>query len=588
MSDTVQLIKEKLDLVEFLRPYLSLSPAGKNFKGLCPFHKEKTPSFIVSPDRQIWHCFGCSKGGDVIGFLMQYENLEFFEALKVLAEKAGVDVRVAGGLDQRQYAVLYDINQAAKEFFREYLKSDVAVAKVARDYLVERGLKTETIEEFELGLAPNSSDVLNKHLLQRGFKISDIERAGIVFKTERGTYWDRFRNRIMFPLVNPFGKPIGFTGRVMPGSEDAEVGKYVNSPETAIFNKSRLLFGFNKSKNAIHDAKTVVVVEGQMDLLMTWQDGVKNIVATSGTALTAEHLKNLKRLADTLVVAFDNDEAGRLASERVIDLAGAHDFFVKVINANIPNVKDPADLAKKQPGLLSKLVNEAEPAMQFYFRRYLEPLLKNKTPAGVRDVIGLKRGIRTVLSKIKAVSSSVEQAEWVRELGRLTSISDQHLFDEMNNLKAVQVAGSAEAINKNDTPENRNFSRRDLVSQRFLSLAVADPTLRDKCQAQLAFLSEPYQIILNSLKESLFLNLPPHLTALADLISLRSGLETAEPELMHKEFEELSKHLRLEYYRGEREIIGAKIREAEQNGDEQGLNQALRDFDRISKEMYNL
>ena len=186
MSDTTELIKEKLDLVEFLRPYLSLSPAGKNFKGLCPFHKEKTPSFIVSPDRQIWHCFGCSAGGDVIGFLMRYENLEFFEALKVLAEKAGVDIRVTGGLDQKQFTIFYDINQAAKEFFKNYLNPSTGSGSIALKYLQSRGLKPETIQEFELGLSPNSSDALNRELLKLGYKIQDIEKAGLVFKTFSG------------------------------------------------------------------------------------------------------------------------------------------------------------------------------------------------------------------------------------------------------------------------------------------------------------------------------------------------------------------------------------------------------------------
>ncbi len=284
MSDTTELIKGKIDIVEFIRSYVALAPAGKNLKGLCPFHKEKTPSFIVSPDRQVWHCFGCGAGGDVIGFLMRYENLEFLEALKVLADKVGVSIRLSGSSDQKKYEVLFEINRVAKDFFVATLNEDMG--RPALQYLLDRGLKKETIDEFEIGLAGPNSDALVRHLTKAGYSVTDIERAGLSIKTERGTYWDRFRGRIMFPLVNHFGKVIGFTGRVMPGAESEKVGKYVNSPETPIFNKSKLLFGFFKTKNAIREADMAVLVEGQMDFLMTYQDGIKNVVATSGTALT--------------------------------------------------------------------------------------------------------------------------------------------------------------------------------------------------------------------------------------------------------------------------------------------------------------
>jgi len=585
MSDTTELIKEKLDLVEFLRPYLSLSPAGKNFKGLCPFHKEKTPSFIVSPDRQIWHCFGCSAGGDVIGFLMRYENLEFFEALKVLAEKAGVDIRVTGGLDQKQFTIFYDINQAAKEFFKNYLNPSTGSGSIALKYLQSRGLKPETIQEFELGLSPNSSDALNRELLKLGYKIQDIEKAGLVFKTERGTYWDRFRNRIMFPLLNSFGKTIGFTGRVMPGSEGAEVGKYVNSPETPIFQKSRLLYGFDKSKNAIREAKTAVVVEGQMDLLMVWQDGVKNVIATSGTALTGEHLKNLKRLADALILAFDSDEAGKLASERVIDLGSAADFFVKIVRP-VAGSKDPADVVKASPGVIAKLIAEAEPAMKYYFNRYL-PVKSKTAMASAQDIFTLKNNIRMVLSKIKSIKSPIEQAYWVKELSSLTNVLEQHLFDEMNNLKVVQVSSPGEAMNKYETPENRNFSRRDLVAQRFIGLILVNPHFKEHALEQTTFLTEPYQLILKSFTGAGGV-LPPALQAVADLISLRSGLEISDADTIQREFAELIKHLKFEHYRDKREAVGVKIKSAEERGDEKELGEALKEFDLISKEIYNI
>lgn len=528
----------------------------------------------------------CGVGGDVIGFLMRYENLEFIEALRVLAEKAGIDLRVTGGTDQRQYAVLYEVNQTAKDFFRDYLNSDAAVAKSARDYLKERGLKDETIREFEIGLAPNSSDVLNRHLIKIGYKIGDIERTGLVYKTERGTYWDRFRHRIMFPLHNNFGKPIGFTGRIMPGSEDAAVGKYVNSPETPIFNKSKLLFGFDKSKNAVRDSKTAVVVEGQMDLIMAYQDGVKNVIATSGTALTPEHLKTLKRLADTLILAFDNDEAGQVATERVIDLAYANDFSIKVVNTGVSDLKDPADLAKETPGALTKFIGEAELAMNFYFRRYLGAIKKG--PAGISDIVALKQNIRNVLTKVKNISSSVEQAFWIRELSGKVNIPEQSLLDEIKVMPGSREPKFSVPGKLAETPEMRNFSRRDLLAQRFIGLALTDSSFGERLGDYINFLAEPYQLLVKCISSGTLRSVPTNLNSLADLISLRAGLEIQEPESMRKEFEELARHIRLEYLKDQREFLSSKIKEAEKRGSEMDMNEALREFDRLSKEIYNI
>ncbi len=319
--NSIEEIKERLDIVDFIRSYITLQPAGKNFKALCPFHKEKTPSFIVSPERRTWHCFGaCSEGGDIFKFLMKYENLEFYEALKVLADKAGVELKRISPAEQKQFGVLYDINEAAKDFFRKELEKSSDVL----NYLAERGLKRETIEEFELGLAPGgfyteTKDNLARYLINLDYDIKDIDRAGLIFKSEQGNYADRFRGRIMFPIHNHFGKVVGFSGRILPQLEKPEIGKYVNSPETLIFNKSRILYGFHKAKETIRQKQSIILVEGQMDFLMIYQEGIKNAVATSGTALTFDHLRTLRRLTDKIILYFDNDEAGLRAAERSID-----------------------------------------------------------------------------------------------------------------------------------------------------------------------------------------------------------------------------------------------------------------------------
>lgn len=583
MNDVVSQVKEKLDLAEFLKNYIQLTPAGKNFKGLCPFHKEKTPSFIASPDRQIWHCFGCGAGGDVVGFLMRYESLEFMEALRILAEKAGIDFQRQGGTDQRQYDRLYQINTAAKDFY----KANLAKAPLAQKYFQDRGLKKETIEEFELGAAPTEYDSLIKDLTKRGYRMEEIEKAGLAFKTQRGTYMDRFRQRLMFPLYNSFGKVIAFTGRVMPGFESAEVGKYVNSPETPIFNKSKLLFGFHKSKNAIRETDAAVVVEGQMDLLMCWQDGVKNIIATSGTALTGEHLKALRRFAGNLILAFDSDEAGQAATERVIDLAQANDFITKVLDLSSG---DPADAVKKEPGLMTQLVAKAQPAMDYYFRRYLGGNNLASFTAG--DLSSQKKGVRATLVKIKNIYSPTEQNHWLKELSQKTGIEERFLADEMNLLKTETATTSR--------PEaevgvgDREVSRRDLIAQRLLSLVSAHDNFAGEMKMFYNYLPERYQAVFSYLQQSTpsaGAALPPampssQLSEIIDLISLRSSLTTGQDRVkLAEEFQDLLKQLKVEHLKDRRQVLMAAIKRAEQDGQGEALMTVLKEFDEVVKEM---
>src|SRR3989338_1967261 len=271
---TTELIKEKLDVVDFIRGYLNVKPGGKNFKACCPFHKEKTPSFMVSPERQSWHCFGCGAHGDVFGFLMQHENLEFGEALRVLAEKTGVELKRLNPAEYKFPGLLYEINSSATDFFKKSLQSFPRGKK----YLEERGLTQNTIEEFDLGWAPPETEALSLHFLNSGYTPEDIIRAGLSIRTERGLLLDRFRGRIMFPIHNHMGKVVGFTGRILPEYDREGIGKYVNSPESPIFAKSKILYGFSKSKSFIKEANSAFLVEGQMDFLMSWQVGVKNAV----------------------------------------------------------------------------------------------------------------------------------------------------------------------------------------------------------------------------------------------------------------------------------------------------------------------
>lgn len=574
----IEQIKEKIDIVEFIGSYIELKPAGKNFKAICPFHSEKTPSFMVSSERQTWHCFGaCAEGGDIFKFLMKYENLEFYEALKFLAEKAGVELKKISPSDQRQFGVLYDINESAKDFF----KSKLPQSKSAVDYLKSRGLKAETAAEFEIGISPDSFDELTVYLINRGYDVKDIERAGLNYKNDNGKYIDRFRNRIMFPVYSHFGKVVGFSARVLPEHDTGETGKYINSPETPIYNKSRVLYGFHKSKGDVRRQNSALMVEGQMDFLMCWQDGIKNVVATSGTALTVDHLRALKKSAEQIVFAFDNDEAGLKAAERSIDLANAFDFSVKILV--LKEYKDPAEAVQKNSGFMGKAALESKHAIEFYISRYL-----NKEAEA--NPLDFKKNTRVVLAKIKNIASPVEQNYWIKKLAEIFGVNELNLVQEMEKLKNV---GKQEDYGKfpDVSAVVENQTRKELIAERLLTLAAIKDSLPEKLKDSLKFFPEKHKKAFDLILKKEIAS-DPEIIELMNNITLRSGLEIEKlgEGKIETEFEELLKNLKLEFFKEHKKELSVKIKKLEKDNDEENLSLALKEFkefDEMSKLLQN-
>jgi DNA primase len=556
IKNDVELIKEKVDLVDFLRSYFALYPAGKNFKALCPFHQEKTPSFIVSPERKIWHCFGCGEGGDVIKFVMRYENLEFPEALRFLAERAGVAIERFNVREQKEFGVLYDIHEAAKDFYKKLLKSH----KAALDYLNSRGLNGETIEDFELGFAPGGEE-LTMHLLKTGFDVADIVRAGLAHKNTTGLYRDRFQERIVFPIFNSVGKVIAFTGRLLPSVEESakDLPKYLNSPETPIFSKSKALYGFHKTKQEIARAKSVFVVEGQMDFLMAWQAGVKNVVAVSGTGLAAHHLERLRRFADTVFLSFDNDEAGIKALERAVDLFAGFDFHTKAIN--LKNYKDPAEAVLADKNFLLKAIEEAKPAFTYLLEFYFS--------SGNKDIIEKKRVIKFLLSKIKKIRSAVEQEEWLRELSRVAGLSVTALLRELEDLPDERSE-----TNPITVAELKKEEFIDVVASRLVTLAFAKSDFLDIVKNNLEWLPLFYQEVINN---------PDSEAGAKFQMQASYALESVDQSLLKKEFEDLLKRLELDYLKRRRETLREEVKMAEVSGNEEKIAQAIQQFQKISR-----
>jgi DNA primase len=377
---------------------------------------------------------------------------------------------------------------------------------------------------------------------------------------------DRFRGRIMFPIHNHLGKVVGFTGRVLPQFETGEAGKYMNSPETPIFGKSKLLYGFWKSKNPIREAGNAFLVEGQMDFLMSWQAGVRNTVASSGTALTPDHLRALRRVTQELVVSFDSDDAGREAGERAIDLAEANDFTVRVVT--FADYKDPAEAAVADPARLSAMVRDARPAMEFYFEKYL--------PAGSvawqnRD--GLRR-LRAVLAKITNMASPVVRGFWVRELSRRTGIEERLLIEETERVETKRSVSPSRAPDQEERERAAPPSRWELLSQRLLGVALAREDFGIVGE-HAAYLMPRYRSVMELLERGVRASDDPDLDARIHLTVL-SGDEGT-----HEEIEDLKIHLAREYFRERRRELTERVKHAEASGDEAALHAALGEFNEL-------
>jgi len=449
-------IKNRLDVVEVVGGYIKLKKAGKDYKAHCPFHKEKNPSFFVSPSKQIWHCFSCQAGGDIFSFVEKIEGVEFVDALRILAQKAGVPLKREDPQLRSQRTALYEICNEASEFFQKELGKN----KTVLDYLIKRGLKPETIKNFKIGYAPDSWDALSKNLAELGYREGDIEKAGFSIKKE-GTerHYDRFRSRIMFPIFDLSGQIAGFSGRIF-GSEDEKTAKYVNTPDTLIYNKSKIIYGLDRAKTEIRKKNECIIVEGQFDLVMAHQAGTQNTIATSGSALTMDHLQVLKRYAENLVFSFDADTGGEGATKRAIAPAQQLEFNVKV--AILPEEdKDPAEIIKKDVQKWQKIIENPKPIMEFYFDNAF-----SKYPSlSVED----KREVaKELLYPIKNLSNVVEQAHWLQLLASKLKIDEKKLVEALQRVKAREN-GEVEA---ELPPETRQASRIKGLEEHLLGLVL--------------------------------------------------------------------------------------------------------------------
>jgi len=463
-------IKSKLDIVDVIREYIQLKAAGLNFRANCPFHNEKTPSFMVSPEKQIWHCFGCGKGGDIFSFVMEIEGLSFIETLRLLAKKAGVTLKKSDPVLASKRNSLLDICEQAAKYYHKVLIASPA-GEPARRYLKERGLSDETIETWQIGYSPDSWDALANFLKSKGYGENEIFLAGLSVKKEKTPgFYDRFRGRIMFPINEINGNTVGFTARVSPAKEAEEkMGKYINSPQTMIYDKSKILFGLDKAKLAIKTGDAAVLVEGQMDAITAWQSGFTNTIASSGTALTAEQVKLIKRYSNNLFLAFDMDAAGELASERGITAAMAEEMNIKVILA--PEGKDPDECIKNNPESWRQAITAAKPMMQYYFDKTFLKHDKN-------NYDGSAGSVKILLPLIAKFGSKMEQDYWLKKLSQEVNANENSLREELSEILKKQRP--SEVASKTAIAPVKNFeqikqSREQMLSELLLALSLRFP-----------------------------------------------------------------------------------------------------------------
>ncbi|MFA6485810.1 MAG: DNA primase [Candidatus Magasanikbacteria bacterium] len=599
MSDT-QTIKDRLDIAQVIGEYIQLKKAGANYKARCPFHNEKSPSFMVHPEKQIWHCFGCGKGGDIFSFVQEIEGLDFPEALRHLAERAGVKLDTyRSEIDKSQKNRIVEVNQAAAVFFHRFL-TEIPSASGARAYLTNRQISSATIVEWQVGFIPDQWELLTQYLVKKGFAIDDLVASGLTIKKEGAPagkgFYDRFRGRIMFPIRDAHGSVVGFTGRVLVET-DRSGGKYVNTPQTLVYDKSRVLYGLDKAKMEIKHRDLAVIVEGQMDVIACHQAGMKNVVASSGTALTGEQVKLLKRYSGNIAMAFDADNAGQEAMKRGIDAALSEGMSVKVISIPAGAGKDADECIKKDKNTWFQAVENAQEIMSWYFTNVL-----SKYQLSVPHEKQLASTI--LIGEIAKLTYAVERDDWLRRLSEQLNIDSTVLREELKKAiknKGAMPARVAAGLEKSaavavNVVKKAPHSRIQVLAEGLWSLLMKWPELYPDTRVRLQkeyFVATDfvglYEISEKQYNETKKISLDD-LRVLSvgasydiDILSLRAEKDFSELSIVEarKEAQGLARSLADEWKKNYRQDIQMAIANAEKSGEKSTVMELIQKLQSI-------
>jgi DNA primase len=464
-------IKQRVDIVDVVSQYAKLTKAGRTFRALCPFHSEKNPSFFVYPEQQSWHCFGaCNTGGDVFSFVMKKQNIDFGEALRVLAQRAGVTLpsRFEPGGESKEKQRLFQVNEAAAQYFHNQLNS--TAAKKAKAYLLKRGLSEKTTADFKLGYSPDKWDALKQHLINSGYTEAELLSAGLIVEGEGGKTHDRFRNKLMFPISDSRGRITGFGARVL----DDSLPKYINSPQTPLFDKSSTLYGINLAKDAIRQQGLAIIVEGYMDVITAHQNGFSNVVASMGTSVTEKQINTLKRLGKEMIFALDADAAGEEATLRAVGYENTLDAEVKVII--MPKGKDPDDVIKEDAKAWQKLVEEALPIVDYTFNVVTSELDLTKAS-------GKSQAVDKLLPIVAEIKNPIRQAHYLQKLAQLLKVSERSIEAALARIRPRQARLKPL---KEEAPPTQHPLLASPKEEYCLALLLQHPELKNSAQELLA------------------------------------------------------------------------------------------------------
>lgn len=559
MNDAKEEIRERLAIEDVIGEYIQLSRAGRNLKGLSPFTDERTPSFMVSPEKQIWHDFSSGKGGDVFSFVMLVEGLDFRGAMEHLARKAGVDLSLFSHGDDRATKRRARARQALTLAARFYQQTLVKTPE-ALDYAVKRRkLKRQTISSFLIGYAPEQGLSLVAALEKRGFSKSELRDAGLTNRFGG----DLFKGRMMVAFQDGSGEVIGFTGRII--RDDPKAPKYLNTPQTLLFDKSRFIFGLSQAKEAIRKSDEAVIVEGNMDVISSHQAGVKNVVATSGTAITEQHLKALSRLAGRVKLAFDGDKAGVNATERAIHLAQTVGVELEVVI--LPdNAKDPDELIQQDISLWQKAIGQAEPAVDWVIARYMER-------ENLATAEGKRRFSTAALTLVRGLKDPVEQEHYLKIISQKTGASLAALTAKLSGESAPKVK-----LKKTKNDKEKVVANRDETENILVGLAVSEPALRrwlpaltpdmfqgSEARQLMTFLQQHPTVDLEKIPRGL-----QKIEQYVKIVQLKSDNRYAnwETKSLDEEMARLVKQVTIKHRKHKKNQLLTQLREAEEAGDE--------------------
>ncbi|MBI4050747.1 MAG: DNA primase [Candidatus Doudnabacteria bacterium] len=583
-------IKTRINIADLIGEYVQLKRAGVNFRAVCPFHQEKTPSFYVSPSKQIWHCFGCGLGGDIFEFVKQTEGVEFPEALQILAARAGVVLQkptVSYQKEADQKKILLETNEWAAKYYEKVL-ADSSVAQNAREYLQKRGFRPETIKTWRLGYAPSEFHALDAFLSKKGYKRSEGVAAGLLVEKD-GNFFDRFRERIMFPLFDIHGRVVGFTARILHDEEG--VAKYVNSPETLIYSKSRLVYGLHLAKTEIRKNDQAIVVEGNADVITCHEAGFGNVIGSSGTALTASQLETLKRFTNNISFAFDVDEAGLLATRRAVELALSQGFNVRILSVPKALAKDPDELIRKDRALWEQAVADARPFLDFYFEAVFAKI-------NLTSNMDKKQAVAELLPLISLLPDPIDRTHFVQKLSSQIGV-DQKIILELLNKKSVSHKPNSFSSRRAGARPATRKSKQEILERQVLGFLLkfaknlgsewqdVSPQDFSVPALQEIFLNAKQQVVADKFDLSVFTADYPKLKEEVELLLF--ALENELSYLEDSNLEDLKRQFlgefKLAAIRRQMQELALKIKTAESLGKHQEAQNLSVEFNELSQKL---